>query len=309
VQPKPSNHILIGVLLAVIATIVWSGNFVVARGVAKQIEPVSLAFYRWCTASILITPLAWRKFQADKNIIFQNKAYFFWAALTGITLFNTCVYVAGHYTSAINLALIGTTSSPIFALIMAAIFLKERISFLRLIGVIVCLSGILFLLSRGSIETLLAFRFSKGDFWVICGALSFAVYNIFVRKKPKDISGLAFLFTVFVLGTILLIPAFIIEASSTPAIAWNRDLSLTILYLGAGTSVVSFLCWNAAIARLGAARTALFGNLIPIFSVIEAVIFLNEEFTSIHIISGTLVLTGLVIANIQRNKKPKLVTE
>jgi drug/metabolite transporter (DMT)-like permease len=300
------KQVYIGILLAVVATIVWSGNFVIARGIAKEIPPISLAFYRWCTACVILAPIAFKSFKNDFAIIRQNKVYFFWTALSGITLFNTFVYVAGHYTSAINLALIGTTSSPIFALIMAAIFLKEKISLLRLIGVLFCISGICYLISQGSFEKLRSFHFSKGDAWVICGALAFAVYNIFVRKKPQGISPLGFLFTVFLVGTLLLIPAFIWENSNAQPIVWNNHLLVTILYLGAGTSVVSFLCWNAAIARLGAARTALFGNLIPIFSTIEAVIWLNEEFTTVHIVGGALVLVGLVIANIQRTRISKI---
>jgi drug/metabolite transporter (DMT)-like permease len=57
-----------------------------------------------------------------------------------------------------------------------------------------------------------------------------------------------------------------------------------------------------AISKLGAARTILFGNLIPIFSSLEAVIFLDEQFTSIHIISMAIVFTGIIIANLSLKK-------
>jgi drug/metabolite transporter (DMT)-like permease len=73
-----------------------------------------------------------------------------------------------------------------------------------------------------------------------------------------------------------------------------------ILYLGIGASVICFLIWNKAIVALGSGRTALFGNLIPVFSSIEAVFLLNEKITSIHIISFILVVAGLVIANLKK---------
>jgi drug/metabolite transporter (DMT)-like permease len=60
------------------------------------------------------------------------------------------------------------------------------------------------------------------------------------------------------------------------------------------------LIWNKAIAALGTGRTALFGNLIPVFSSMEAVILLHEKITSIHLISFILVVTGLVIANLRK---------
>ncbi len=114
-----------GIAFAVITIIIWSGNFIIARGVYKQIPPVSLAFYRWSLASVIIFFLGYKNFIAEKHFVFKNLRYFFWVALLGITLFNTFIYVAGHTTSAINLALIGTTASPIFAIIISAIFLKH----------------------------------------------------------------------------------------------------------------------------------------------------------------------------------------
>lgn len=81
----------IGISLAVLATIIWSGNFVISRAVNQEIPPVSLAFYRWALATVLITPLAYQKFKQQKQLIFQNWKYLFWVSLSGITLFNTFV--------------------------------------------------------------------------------------------------------------------------------------------------------------------------------------------------------------------------
>lgn len=298
------NNIYIGIGLAILATLIWSGNFVVARGVFKQIPPISLAFFRWLTASLLLAPFAMQRFAEGQKIVKKKFSYLFWTSLTGIALFNTFVYIAGHYSTAINMALIGTTSSPIIATVLAAVFLKERIGWLRILGIIVCITGILVLISKGSWQALKSFQFSIGDGWILLAALMFAIYNTLAKKKPVEISPVNFLFTIFALGTLVLFPFFIAEnrqlliITRTAVIDWNVSLVLNILYLGLGTSVISFLCWNAAIARLGAARTALFGNLIPIFSSLEAVIFLGEKITPVHYISGLLVIGGLLLANL-----------
>jgi len=275
---RSNKTVYTGIGLAVLATIIWSGNFIVAKGVSKQVPPVSLAFYRWVTASLIMLPIAWRQCREDKALLLQHRTYLFWTALCGITLFNTFVYVAGHHTSAINLALIGTTSSPIFATILAAVFLRERIGPLRIVGLLLCISGILLLLSQGSWQKLLAFHFSAGDGWVLLAAFWFAVYSILVRRKPTAIQPLSFLFIVFAGGTLLLLPAYLAEVVQAAPVQWTPHLLLIILYLGAGTSVIAFLCWNIAIGKLGAVRTALFGNLIPVFSTLEAVLILNEQF-------------------------------
>jgi len=296
------KNIYIGILLAVTATIVWSGNFIVARGVIKQIPPVSLAFYRWLMGSIIILPIGYKKFRQELPLIRKHWKYLLWIAFTGITLYNTFLYVAGHHTPAINLALIATTTSPIMAIALAAIFLKEKISLLRFTGLLICIAGILLLLSKGSLDRLLGFHFSIGDWWLLAGALCFAIYNTLVKQKPRAISATSFLVAIFWAGTIMLLPAYLWEFNTAPPVIFDLKLFGIIVYLGLGACVISYLCWNAAIARLGSGRTALFGNLIPIFSTLEAVLILDEQIMGIHIISGALVITGLVLANISSTK-------
>lgn len=292
-----------GILFAVAATLLWSGNFIVARGVIHQVPPITLAFFRWATATLLLLPFAWRTVNKHFAVLQQNFRYLAWTALSGITVFNTLVYVAGHYSPAINLALIGTTSSPLFATLLAALFLKERITAARFAGMLVCFAGILLLLSQGSWQVLSQFRFGTGDLWVLAGAFSFAIYTIQVRRKPATIPPLAFLWTVFAMGTLFLFPALLWESAQHPPVQWTAGLAGVVLYLGLGTSVVAFMIWNLAVARLGAARTSLFGNLIPLFSTIEAVIILGEPVQSIHVLSGALILTGLFIANRQQKSR------
>lgn len=292
------KKILQGIGLAVLTTIIWSGNFIVARSVIKAIPPISLSFFRWSTATIVLLPFAWKYFRAEWPLIKKNIQYLFWLSLTGIALFNTFVYVGGHHSSAINLALIGTTSSPIIAIILARIFLKEKIGILKITGILVCVTGILLLLSHGNLNNLVYLQFSEGDGWILLAATSFAIYNVLVRKRKPFLSPINFLFTTFLIGTLLLLPFFIWESSHSPAIPWNGTLVGIILYLGIGASVISYFLWNKSIGILGAGPTALFGNLIPIFSTIEATLLLHETFTSNHTISMLIIFTGLVIANI-----------
>jgi drug/metabolite transporter (DMT)-like permease len=169
-----------------------------------------------------------------------------------------------------------------------------------------CISGVLVLLSKGSIYTLLAFRFTAGDVWILLSAFVFSIYTVLVKRKPATISPVTFLFVVFIGGTLLLLPLFIIEKIVMPPVQWNGNLFGSILYLGIGASVIAFFCWNSAIARIGSVRTALFGNLIPIFSTLEAVWLLGETITLVHIVSGALVITGLVLANLKRAQSKHL---
>jgi drug/metabolite transporter (DMT)-like permease len=292
-----TKNIYTGIGLAVVAAFIWSGNFIVARAVNKEIPPISLNFYRWLTASFIILPFAIKQFKLEWKIVKQSWHYLFWISLTGIALFNTFVYIGAHYTSAINLALIGTTSSPIMSVIFARIFLKEKIGWLKMAGMILCITGVLFLLAKGDFENLIHLHFSDGDLWVLLAAFCFAVYNTMVKKKPVAISPVNFLFVIFSFGTLLVLPFYVWEMNNSEPVKWSSNLILAILYLGLGASVICFLIWNMAIGKLGAGRTALFGNLIPVFSSIEAAIFLHEDFTWVHIVSMAIVFAGIVLAN------------
>lgn len=300
------NRAPLAITFAVLAAIIWAGNFIIARNVYSRIGPVSLAFYRWSFATVIMLPFAWKFLRAEWQAVKRSWHYLFWAALTGIALFNTFVYVGAHYTTAINLALIGTTSSPIIATVLAAVFLKERIGWQKLVGLILCITGVLYLLSKGDFAHLSSFKFSTGDLWVLAGGFCFAVYNTLVKKKPLTISPTNFLFSIFLIGTVILFPFFLIESSKGEVVKWDSAVVFSIAYLSIGASVICFLMWNKSIAWIGAARTILFGNLIPIFSTLGSVIFLGEKFMTIHLVSMIIVFSGILVANLpQKKKEPK----
>ena len=291
---------LAGIAMASFACILWSFNFVIARGISKQMPPVTISFFRWLCAAIIIIPIAWKKFYSEKHLVPQHWKNILLATICGISLYSPLIYLSGHYSPAINLALIGTTTTPVFTFIIARIFLKERIPPLRLLGLLICIAGIILLLSGGSWYAIVHFHFTTGDKWMLLGAFLFAIYNIVVRKKPSGLSQLTYLFVTFILGALLLLPFYVWEASVSTPVAWNTNLLLIVLYSGAGTSVAAFFCWNAAIQRIGSARTSVFGNLIPVLATLEAMWLLNESVSLIQIISMCVVTAGLVLATFKK---------
>jgi len=113
------NRQISGYLFATGATAIWSGNFIIARGLNESIPPISLAFWRWVVAVIVFLPFALKPLIDEWDILKENIPYLSVTALLGITIFNTLIYFAGHTTTAINLSLISITF-PIF--IVSGIF-------------------------------------------------------------------------------------------------------------------------------------------------------------------------------------------
>lgn len=290
-----NKQVQIGTILAIIACVIWSGNFIASRYSIQIAGPISLAFFRWTVATLTMLPFAFKNFKKEKEIFKNNLSYFFWMALVGVAVYNTMIYQAGHSTTAINMALYGSIIHPIVATLLAAWLVQEKLHWKSIAGIALGVIGIIVLLSKGDINTLLHFKFATGDLWMIGAGFCFGSYNVFVRKKPIGISNNSFLLVIFAIGTVLLLPFALYEMNFVQPIIFNKEFLLIVLYLGIGNSTIAYLLWNMAIHRLGSAKTALFGTLIPFLSSIEALFILNEQFTVFQIISGVIIVSGIVI--------------
>ena len=289
------KQVQIGTILAIIACVIWSGNFIASRYAYQLAGPISLAFFRWSIATITMLPFALKNFKKEKQLFKDNFSYFFWMALVGVAVYNSMIYQAGHSTTAINMALYGSIIHPIVATLLAAWVVQEKLNWKSLTGIGLGIVGIIVLLSKGDLQTLLHFKFSNGDLWMIGAGFCFGIYNVFVRKKPIGVSNNSFLLVIFALGTIMLFPFALYEMKYVQPVQISKELIIVVLYLGIGNSTIAYLLWNMAIHRLGAAKTALFGTLIPFLSSIEALFILNEQFTIFQIISGVIIISGIVI--------------
>ena len=290
-----NKQVQIGTILAIIACVIWSGNFIASRYSIQIAGPISLAFFRWTVATLTMLPFAFKNFKKEKEIFKNNLSYFFWMALVGVAVYNTMIYQAGHSTTAINMALYGSIIHPIVATLLAAWVVQEKLHWKSIAGIALGVIGIIVLLSKGDINTLLHFKFATGDLWMIGAGFCFGSYNVFVRKKPIGISNNSFLLVIFAIGTVLLLPFALYEMNYVQPVIFNKEFLFIVLYLGIGNSTIAYLLWNMAIHRLGSAKTALFGTLVPFLSSIEALFILNEQFTVFQIISGVIIVSGIVI--------------
>ncbi len=295
-ETQPNSLVPMGYLLAVFATIIWSGNFIIARAFNQDILPVSLAFWRWFIAVITLLPFALRVTVKDWKIVTKNLPYLAISAFLGVTVFNTLIYMAGHTTQAINLSLIAA-SSPIFILLMSRLFYGEHISLTRGMGIIVVLIGVLLLITGGSLDRLLRISFTIGDLYMLFAAIIFAGYTMLVKRKPPAMRMITFNLCTFSLGLLFLTPFYGWECWIYHPVVFNFSIMLALLYVGIFSSVIAFLAWNKAISIIGPARTALIYYLIPVFSSLAAWLILDEVISFVHIFSMFLIVFGIIITN------------
>ncbi|MDH5365458.1 MAG: DMT family transporter [Cyclobacteriaceae bacterium] len=291
-----NNKSIIGYSLALGATALWSGNFIVARGLSDAIPPVTLAFLRWIVAIIIFTPFAFRQTAKDWKIIKNNISYLIVLSIFGVTVFNTLMYIAGQTTTALNLSLISITF-PIFIIVISRIIFLERFTLFKLIGILLVVFGVILIITKGELSTLKDLTFNIGDFWMLLAAISFAAYSILIKRKPKEIGIYSFQYASFIIGVILLLPFYIYEYLQTPSVEFNSEIIISIFYIGICASLIAFIFWNKAILLIGPSKSGMIYYSLPLFSGTLAWIILNEKIGMIHFISGVLIISGILISN------------
>lgn len=289
--------LIYGYLSAIAATLFWSGNFTVARGVTEHIPPITLAFWRWMTAVIILTPFAFKPLLQNWSIIKSNIIYLTATSVLGVSLFNTLIYIAGHSTTAMNMSLIAITF-PVFVIILSKFIYKEVITLNKGVGIVLVISGVITLITKGDLSVIKNISFSSGDLWMLLAAITFACYSLLIKHKPVQLGTRAFQISTFSIGLIILTPFYIWESSTTnfQIQSINQTTFYSILYLGIFASLFSYILWGKAVELLGPTRSSMIYYTLPIFSGTTGYVFLGEKIEGIHIVSMLLILFGVLTA-------------
>jgi len=285
----------LGLLLAIAATLAWSGNFIIARAFSTDIGPITLSTWRWSIAVVVLAPFALPGLIAQWRIYKKHLGYIAMTSFIGISCFNTLIYTAGQTSQAGNLALIAAFT-PIFTLLFARLVLGEALGYRRILGMTVAIFGIFILVTNKTPGQLLQDGFVIGDLYVLLAALLFAGYGIMIKRKPEELTLLTFTFVTFGVGTVFLLPAYLWEWHQTGPVDWGPDIILALVYVGVVASVFAFLAWNKAIDLIGPSYAGFIYLLIPVFSSLLGWGMLNEALSWWFLLSMILILGGVILA-------------
>ncbi|MFF7181519.1 EamA family transporter [Streptomyces sp. NPDC008121] len=294
-EPAPAKNLArgagLGVLLALTATVVWSGSFVASRALHDSVPPVQAAFWRWIVALLAVAPFAAREAWRRRRLIRRHLGFVTLAALLGVSVYNTLVNQAGLTTSAGNMGMIMAASPVLMALYER--FGGARLGARRVTGMLIACAGVLLLIGGGSLPTTLA----AGDLWMLAAAVSFASYSALLKRRPAELGGPAFLFATFALGALMLLPAYgislAVQGGFDPSVATVGPL----VYVGVLSSALAFFAWNKAIALIGAARAGVVYYLQPVCVALLSAVLLGEELGLLGALCTALILGGVCLAS------------
>jgi drug/metabolite transporter (DMT)-like permease len=273
----------------------WAANTVLARGVVKDINPMALSFWRWFVALMLILPFGLKHIKREMHEIRRNKLRLSLLSFFSVTVYNSVLYEAAHFTTATNMS-IATATLPAITIVMAWLVINDIPSRLQIAGIFVSALGMVIIIFKGSFENIYRLEFSYGDLMVIGSMTSWSLYSVFLRKFAIKIHPMSLLTLTIGLGVFFILPFYCWEIIVTRKLGLGHHAIPVFLFTGIFPSILAYFFWNNGVAKVGPSTSAMFLYLLPVFSAYLSVTFLGEEIRFFHLIGGILIFVGLSLA-------------
>ena len=289
--------------LLTLTSIFWAFNTVAGRAAVDEVSPLLIVSVRWFFVSIILSILCRNQLIETWSILNKKIKWLIFMGLFGFTGFNSAYYVAAHDTIAINLGLVQGTM-PAFIIIIAWIWLKDKINFTQFLGVLITFIAVLIVVCSGNFNALIELELNSGDIVMIFACTLYAIYAVGLRKKPK-ISALPLLTFFAYIAFLGSLPGFIYETYSNQLILPGQKGFIILGVIIIFPSFLAQIFFMKGVEKIGPSRSGLYTNLVPVFSSLLAVFFLGEEFQFFHLLSLMMIFTGIYLFEYNQVQKLK----
>jgi drug/metabolite transporter (DMT)-like permease len=286
------NKTLVGILCGLGAASIWGGMYVVSKVVLDSIPPFSLVSLRLLLGVLtLAIALATRGFPKIARTQFWQVIG---VGFVGYGISLSLQFLGTKLSSAANGSLV-TSATPAFVLIFAWILLKEKITSLRLIALLLATLGVVAVIDPRSAQ--LNPDLFLGNLLLLGAALTWALYSVLVRKATQALDVLPFSLIAFLGGLPVSIPAGAWELKTIGVGEINLGIIGGVLFLGIISTALAMVLWNSAFALVDANLASLTFFAQPVVGTLLGWLFLGEKITPLFLVGGILIGFGLVISS------------
>lgn len=279
--------------LMVIATLFFSGAFIAGKFSVAEFPVYSLTFFRFLIAAVVLFFILKIK-GIDLTLDRKDIPRILLLSLLGMVGYHVFFFTALKHTSSVNTSLIAAMN-PIMTTIMASIFLKEKFPQKAIGGILISFTGVTLIVTNGSLEIIRSMSFNIGDIYMLMAILSFSIYFIVLKGIVGRVDPMKLTFYVFFFCAVMLVPMVIYEnpmefLPNTTSKGWG-----SLIYMSIFASVIAYLIQQISVKRIGPAKTSLYVNLVPLFSMIMAYFILGEQITLPKVFAGAMIISGVLI--------------
>lgn len=291
-QPRARDGV--AYLLVAIAALCWSGNHVVGRAIAGHVPPIAISTLRWAVPALLLLPFAWRHLARDWPLVRRHWPLIVLLSLLNGAIFGALQYVGLQYTTAINTSVLNSVA-PVMIIVASWLLFGDRIAIRQLLGVLVSLTGVLVVVTKGDPAVLLGMTFNAGDLIILFNMGVFSAYSALLRLRPA-IHWLTFTFLLAFVSAVASAPAMALEHLSGYQLQLDATTLAALAYVTIFPSVVAVVAWNKGVDMIGPGRAGALLHLIAIYSAVLASVFLGEALRPFHFAGFALILGGVWLA-------------
>ncbi|MGH7013105.1 MAG: DMT family transporter [Stellaceae bacterium] len=300
-RPISRIEVLYPYLLLTLCNLFWSGNWVLGRAAHDVVPPVALTFGRWTISAICLAPLAIPRLKGKGPVLRQHWLLIATLGFLGLGFFQIAIYTGLRYTTAIN-AVLMNSAAPLYIIAISWLLDGETVTPRQLLGMVLSFCGIIVIITRGRFEQLLHLQFNIGDLIILLTMPTWGLYCVLLRRAPKSLDTLGFLFAINIAGLVMTAPALAVEAIFIRLPQPTPLAGFAVLYTGVFASFLAYICWNKGVEMVGANRAGFTSHLLPAFATVLAVFTLGEELHVYHVVGIAIVLFGVWLATSARSK-------
>ncbi|HPF16415.1 MAG TPA: DMT family transporter [Thermotogota bacterium] len=281
-------------LLMVLVTMFWGGSFVIGKVTVDQFPPLTLTFFRYLISALIIFPIMIKKEGKKAILKIRDLPVMIIIAISGGFGYGILYFLALSYTTAIKAAIIVATN-PLMTLLISSLLIRERLTPIKLFAVSIAMFGVMITITNGFQIGTSAFSFNPGDLIMFAAVILYSFYAVFSQKIMKRYSPFILTGYSFILSLLFMIP---IAMGEKPFQIWKASTlqeKFAVIYLGTLASAVGYLLHQVSIHFIGATKTMGFYSLVPIFTALFSIIFLDEPITPALIIGGVIIIFGIYL--------------
>lgn len=280
--------------------LLWAGNAIVGRLCSDLISPFALNLLRWSIAFVVLLPLAWKVLRKDSPIWPLWRQYML-LGLLGIGCYNALLYLALKTSTPLNVTLV-SSSMPVWMLAIGRLCWGIAVSRRQLYGALLSILGVVVVMSRGDLHSLLNLRFVAGDLFMVLATIAWAFYTWLLSRthEPREVKAhwASFLLAQMVFGLLwsALFTAGEVAMGEFRFVA-GWPLFAALLFIAIGPAILAYRFWGMGVQRSTPAIAGFFGNLIPIFTALLSILILGETPHLYHGIAFALIVAGIVVSS------------
>ena len=278
-----------------------ASNLVVARGGVEFVPPISLAFWRWTAVFIILLPFTFMSLKKNYKIIVKEYKKLFFLGTMGCGVCGAFPFLAGETTTVTNMGII-YTSSPIFIIFISSLFFGEKINFIKIIGLITCLTGVFAIIIKGDLDLLINLKFTRGDLWMLAASIGWALYSIYLFYWKTELQIFQRFVLIAFFGAVSLFPFYIIEELIFQKTIFNLNFFLWVIFAAISPGIIAFILYSKAQEKLGASLTGFTLYVFTVYAAIYGLFLFDEKLEFFHYIGTILVFFGVYLAKKNENK-------